>query len=108
MTSEEQQWLEAASARLPCGARVTGTVTRVHKFGCFLHLEEHPDLKVLVDIPNYRPHGVPVASEDLPGPGTRLEGVVVGHTEWNREVRIRVGIEPGGTSMPSSSQSLES
>ena len=87
---DQSAWSEAV-ARLPFGSVVHGVVTQRWPFGVFVKMDEAPEVVAIVEINNYRPHGGPVSPDELPAVGDRVEGVVVDHAEFNRQIRLRVG-----------------
>jgi hypothetical protein len=90
MTASDADWLKEVSELFPVGAPVSVSVTARHPFGVFVALDDHPEMRAIVEINNYRPGGEPVPPEGLPQIGVRLEAVVVDHTTFNRQVRLRV------------------
>lgn len=90
MTSSDADWLDGVAEAFPVGARVRGLVQARHPFGVFVALDDDPDIRAIVEINNYRPDGEPVSPERLPEIGVHLQAVVIDHTTFNRQVRLRV------------------
>jgi len=90
MSDADAAWMRSVAEAVPLGARVVGVVAERHPFGVFVRLDDHPDIRAIVEINNYRPHGSPVPPEGLPPAGARVDAIVVDHVPLNRQVRLRV------------------
>ncbi|MGZ3142266.1 hypothetical protein ACVDFE_09780 [Lentzea chajnantorensis] len=67
------------------------TVAATRRFGLFLTFDEVPNATGFVDALSYRPQGVSLSPEELPEAGSRIRGLVVEHSEHNKQIRVRVG-----------------
>jgi ribosomal protein S1 len=94
---DDRTWDEVRD-RLPVGATVRGVVEKLWPFGIAVRLDEFPTVPAVVDVVDYRPRGAAVAAEHWPEEGTLIEAVVVDHTEFNRQVKLRIG--PAWTAPP--------
>jgi len=94
MSDADAVWLSSVTEAVPLGTRVVGVVTERHTFGFFVKLDDHPDIRAIVEINNYRPYGSPVPPEGLPPTGARVDAIVVDHVEVNHQVRLRMSPGP--------------
>ncbi len=83
-------WLRSVAEAVPLGTRVAGVVAERHTYGFFVKLDDHPDIRAIVEINNYRPHGSPVPPAGLPPIGARVDAIVVDHVAVNHQVRLRM------------------
>ncbi len=74
----------ATCQALPLGAQITGEVIGRRPFGVFLRIDEVPDAIGLAEIISMPREAA------LPQLGERVRGEVLGHTDHNCQVRVRL------------------
>lgn len=79
----DRSWPATVSA-LPLGSHISGRFIGRQPFGVFLLLDGVPDAVDLAEI-TAMPH-----SMELPALGATVSGEEIGHTDHNRQVKIRL------------------
>lgn len=90
--ASDAEWARAEAALSP-GTRVSGTVVSHYHFGFFVNLDDHPDVRGLVQIVDYKSDGAqprygPDGLLDPPYPeiGAAITAEVLWLRESNRQV----------------------
>ncbi|WEO95320.1 hypothetical protein A6P39_015515 [Streptomyces sp. FXJ1.172] len=78
-----ERWA-ATVAALPLGASIAGEVIGRQPFGVFIRVDGVPEAMALAEI-TAMPQGI-----DLPALGARVIGEIIGNTEHNHQVRVRL------------------